>query len=135
MPPREKRSAAKTDPAVVAFIEKLDHPFKPELETLRELILGLAPEVCEEVKWNAPSFRTTEFFATFHLRPTDRLVLVLHQGAKVKAGKTRPAIADPAGLLEWRGNDRALVTFHSREEVVSRRDALEAALREWVAYL
>jgi hypothetical protein len=38
-------------------------------------------------KWNAPSFRTTEFFATLNLRAkdgVDRVWLVLHLGAKVK---------------------------------------------------
>jgi hypothetical protein len=55
---------ADTTRAVDEFLRALDHPFKSEIETMRKIILGAHPTVSEGTKWNAPSFRTTEYFAT-----------------------------------------------------------------------
>ena len=81
----------------------LVHPRKAEVEALRRIVRGASPAVREGIKWNVPSFRTTEYFATFHLRvkgADDRVRLIFHTGAKVKASATEGvAVADPAGLL------------------------------------
>src|SRR5262245_41223578 len=61
-------SSSQTDPAVIAFLRELDHPLKQEVEAVRQIILGVSPEIREGIKWNAPSFRTTEYFATLNLR-------------------------------------------------------------------
>ena len=45
---------------------QLEHPHKPAIELLRRLVLGVDPSVREGIKWNAPSFRTGEYFATTH---------------------------------------------------------------------
>lgn len=125
--------SSQTDPAVIAFLRELEHPLKEEIEALRQIILGVSPEIREEIKWNAPSFRTTEHFATFNLRTKDRVRIILHTGAKVKATATKGVeIADPAGLLEWLAKDRCLVTFSDRKDVRERQAALEAILRAWI---
>ena len=64
-----------------AFLASLDHPFLREILALREIILGADPSIVEGIKWNAPSFRTSEYFATFHLRARDGVQLILHRGA------------------------------------------------------
>jgi len=64
-----------TSEAVDAFMAALDHPFKVEIEAIRQAILGADPRIREGIKWNAPSFRTTEYFATTHLAK-DRACLV-----------------------------------------------------------
>lgn len=122
-----------TSPDVIAFLAELEHPLKAELESLREIILGASPDIREGIKWNAPSFRTTEYFATFNLRTKDRLRLILHTGAKVKESATTGLkIADPAGLLEWLAKDRCLVTFSDAKDIQAKKPALEALLREWI---
>ena len=127
---------ARTDPAVIAFLGDLDHPLKAELASLRDIILGASPEIREGIKWNAPSFRTTEYFATFHLRTKDRVRMVLHTGAKVKESATTGLeISDPAGLLEWLAKDRCLVTFSDAKDLQAKKPALEALLREWIQRL
>ena len=86
----------------------------------------------EGIKWNSPSFRTTDYFATLNLRE-DRVWLILHTGAKVKANaKTGIPIADPSGLLKWLAKDRALVTFESAKDIQSKRVALVSIVREWI---
>jgi hypothetical protein len=67
---------------VDAFLKSIDHPFEKEILALRQIILGAAPGIGEGIKWNAPSFQTSEYFATFHLRAKDCVQLILHLGAK-----------------------------------------------------
>ncbi|WP_437302869.1 DUF1801 domain-containing protein [Sorangium sp. So ce388] len=127
---------AQENPAVVAFLRELEHPLKEEVVALRQIILGVSPAIREEIKWNAPSFRTTEHFATFNLRTKDRVRLILHLGAKVKDTAVKGLeIADPAGLLEWLAKDRCLVTFSDGEDVQAKRAALEAVLRAWLRWV
>jgi hypothetical protein len=85
------------------------HAHKSEIEALRKLMREVDPSVQEGIKWNAPSFRTTEYFATTNLRAKSGISVILHLGAKIRqlpAGGV--VIDDPARLLKWLGKDRAL---------------------------
>lgn len=127
---------ADSSAAVDAFMAELVHPHKPEIEALRALMLGVAPAVQEGVKWNAPSFRTSEYFATTRLRAKSGFSVVLHLGAKARqlpAGGV--TIDDPARLLKWLGPDRAIVEFASADAFNSAKTALQAVLRQWVTYV
>lgn len=127
---------SQVDPAVVAFLRDLEHPLKQEIEAVRQLILGADPSIREGIKWNAPSFRTTEYFATFHLRATDRVRLILHLGAKVReTATTGVKVADPAGLLEWLAKDRCSVTLSDGKDLQAKGAALQALLREWIRWV
>ena len=128
----KKPTSSRTDPAVDAFLNDLDHPLKAEVEAVRRIILGADPAIREGIKWNAPSFRTTDWFATLNLRQ-DQVWLILHLGAKKKAAAaTGIDIADPAGLLEWLAKDRAVVKFADGADVKAKRAALKAFVREWI---
>lgn len=118
---------------VDALMAQLDHPLKAEIEIVRALVLGASPEIAEGVKWNAPSFRRREWFATFHLRPRDLIQLIFHRGAKIRddAGAGH-GIEDPAGLLEWLGNYRATVKLTGRDDIEAKRSALEDLVRQWI---
>jgi len=129
-------ASSQTDPAVIAFLRELKHPLKKEIEAVRQIILGVSPEIREGIKWNSPSFRTTDYFATLNLRAKDgkdRVWLILHTGATVKATATKGLkIDDPAGLLKWLGKDRCLVTFDNKKDIDAKRVALQAIVREWI---
>lgn len=128
--------AARTDPAVNAFLAALDHPRKQELEALRQLILDISPEIREGIKWNSPSFRTTDYFATINVHAEDQLRLILHRGAKVKdSATTGVKIADPAGLLKWLAKDRCLVTLSDAQDFQAKRAALQSIVRDWIRQL
>ena len=132
-------TGSRRDPDVEALMRELDHPLKKELAQLRELFLSISPEVHEGIKWNSPSFRTTEFFATVNIRARDgqeRVWLILHMGAKPKkSGIDRAKIPDPSGLLEWLGKDRCLISFRDGKDIQAKRPALEAILRAWIKQL
>lgn len=127
------------DGAVVAFLRDLDHPLKKEIEAIRRIILGVSPEIREGIKWNAPSFRTTDDFATFNLRSRGgepAVGLILHTGAKVKAAaKDGVRVADPAGLLKWLAKDRAIVTFTGAADVRAKEAPLLAIIQEWIRWV
>lgn len=129
MPPR-KHSTPPPE-TVEALLASLEHPFKREIIALREIILGADSRITEGVKWNAPSFRTTEWFATVHLRARDGVQVILHRGAKVREGA--PTVDDPSGLLEWLGKDRASVKFSDLDDVEAKRERFTTIVRGWIA--
>jgi hypothetical protein len=118
--------------AVNDFMADLDHPLKDEIETVRRIIRGANAAIKEEIKWNAPSFRTTEFFATLHLRARDKIQIVFHLGAKARDDVPSMTIADPGGLMKWLGKDRCLVTVR---DVTANEKALAAIVRQWLVYV
>ncbi len=128
-----KRSASAPE-SVDAFLASLDHPFKPEILALRAILLGADPSIAEGIKWNSPSFRTSEYFATFNLRAKDGVQIILHLGArKQESSAVRAAIADPESLLEWLAADRASVKFRDLKDVDAKRSAFAAVVRQWIA--
>jgi hypothetical protein len=126
-----KRSAPEM---VETFLAALDHPFKPEILALRQIMLGADPGIAEGIKWNAPSFRTSEYFATFHLRAKNGVQVILHRGAKPRE-TAGIAINDPEGLLEWLGHDRASVTFRNLHAINTRSAAFADIIRQWITYV
>jgi hypothetical protein len=117
-------------------MKTLEHPFKAEINKLRRAILAADPSVAEGIKWNSPSFRTSEYFATTNLRAKAGIGLILHLGAKVRelpGGGIK--IDDPDGLLKWLGKDRAMVEFATRKELEQKTRALQAVLRQWIGFV
>jgi hypothetical protein len=135
-------AAAKKSPPVKpaadveSFMQALDHPMKAGLQALRDIILAADPSIAEGIKWNAPSFRTTEYFATTNLRARDCAQLILHFGARVNTiSSTGVTIDDPEKLLTWLGKDRATIRFSDMNSVHRQRDAFTAILRRWIVHV
>jgi len=122
----------RSDPEVAAFMQALDHPLKREIESVRRTILSVSPKIGEGIKWKAPSFRTSDYFATIHLRSTASLQVILHFGAKVKDGTKKVKITDPSKLLKWLATDRGLVTLGRGNVFDSNRAALRKIVDEWI---
>ena len=127
-------TAMDTTQAVDDWMATSEHPHKAMIQPLREAILAVDPAIAEGIKWNAPSFRTRECFATVGApRGKSGLLLILHLGAKAR---TLPdgglAIDDPDRLLTWLGKDRAQVSFADEAELCARTPALQAVLRQWI---
>jgi hypothetical protein len=130
---RQATEPPRTDPAVVEFLRDLEHPRKKDIEAVRQMILDAHPAIGEGLKWNAPSFRTSEYFATFFLRATDSVQLIFHMGAKVKDNSTKGLqIPDPEGMLQWLAKERCIVTLGAGKELAKRRGALQEIVRAWI---
>jgi hypothetical protein len=133
--PTSKRSASAPE-SVETFLAALEHPFKPEILALRQVILGADPSIAESIKWNAPSFRTSEHFATMHLRAKDGVQVILHLGAKPReTASSGITIADPESILKWLANDRASATFRDMNDIDARAAAFAQIIRQWIAYV
>lgn len=131
MPPATAHcKASDTSTAVDLFMAQTTHPHKAAIEALRALILGVDPAIAEGIKWNAPSYRTGEYFATTNLRDKRGVGIILHLGAKVR--NETLAIDDPAQLLTWLSTDRASVSFVDIEDVRLHAAAFQDILRQWI---
>jgi hypothetical protein len=126
-------SPSNENPAVVEFLRDLSHPLKPGILEVRSAILAADEGITEHIKWNAPSFcHDGDDRVTFRLRPGDRLQLVFHRGAKVRADSDRFAFEDPSGLLEWASGDRATVTLRDLDDVRGKLPALVELVLRWM---
>jgi hypothetical protein len=122
--------------AVDAFMARLDHACKAEIQELRRVILGADPAIAEGIKWNSPSFRTTEYFATVHLREKAGFSVILHLGAKVRdASRSTVIVEDPQKMLNWLAKDRARVAFKDKADFEARRPAFANLIRSWIAHV
>jgi uncharacterized protein YdhG (YjbR/CyaY superfamily) len=123
---RPKKTAAGVDGTakVDEFMRKLDHPFKAEVQALREIIKGVNKEIVEEIKWNAPSFNYKgEYLVTFNLWERERIHLVFHNPeiAKVKSK-----------LLEGDYDHRRMMYFADKKDILAKKAALEKVLKDLI---
>jgi hypothetical protein len=115
------------DQAIVdAYMRDVDHPFKAEMQAIREIILGASPKISERIKWNAPSFHYKEDLGAFHPAATEyaHLILLFPGGE---------GIDEESDLLEGTHKDRREAKFRSLDEVAAKKPALEQLVKRWVA--
>lgn len=122
-------------PSVDDVLASIDHQLKADVALVRKAILSVDRSICDGVKWNSLSFRTTEWFATWNWRTKDQVQLILHFGAK--PGKIAPtdAIPDPKRLLKWLGKDRAIASFGSGATLKANIPAFKVLLKAWIRYV
>jgi uncharacterized protein YdhG (YjbR/CyaY superfamily) len=105
------------------YMARLEHRLKAEVQTIREIILAVSPDIKEEVKWNAPSFSHKDYIATFNLRTEDHVHLIFHN----------PAIASiQSDILEGDYPDRRMAYFADMADVQAKKAAIEYVVRELI---
>lgn len=111
---------------VESYLRDVDHPFKAEMQAVRQIILGASPKLSERIKWNAPSFFYKEDLGAFNPHATEyaHLILLFPGGAGMQ---------DDGKLLEGQHKDRREVKFRSMDEVQAKKPALEKLVKRWVA--
>ncbi len=119
--------------AVDRYMAELNHPHQAEIQALRDMILGSGAGVAEGIKWNAPSYRTHEYFATTNLRVKGGVGIILHLGAKIRPDAVR--IDDPDNLLTWHGANRASFSVADAATLRERMPALRAIVKQWLRYV
>ena len=130
------RTASASTDAVGDFLDTLRHPERRLIDAVRGLIAAAAPAAVEQVKWNAPSFAMSEHFATLNLRATRGIHLVLHLGARTRRDlDMRTVIKAPAGLLDWKGPDRAVVAIPDAVHLEQIGPALGRVIKAWTRAL
>jgi len=109
--------------AVDAFMSKLDHPLKAELELVREIILGASDKMDEAIKWSSPTFMYQGNLASLVVRTKKRIQVLFHNGA---------SLPNPAGLLEGDGATVRYANFEDAADIRRKQKALEALVKAWV---
>jgi uncharacterized protein YdhG (YjbR/CyaY superfamily) len=106
------------------FMDKLDHPFKAEVQMIREIIKTVNKDITEQIKWNAPSFSYRgEYLVTFNLWEKQKIHLVFHNPviSKVKSK-----------LLEGDYDHRRMAYFSDKQDIEAKKPALEKALKDLI---
>ena len=106
------------------FMDKLDHPFKAEVEMVREIIKNVNRDITEQIKWKAPTFSYEgEYLVTFNLWEKGRIHLVFHNPmiSKVKSE-----------LLEGDYDHRRMAYFIDKKDIETKKAALEKALKDLI---
>lgn len=115
------------------FLNQLNHPLISEIQILRELILNCSVNLSENVKWNAPNYSQDGIDClTLKVLPTKNIQLIFHRGAKKQEQHANHLIEDPNGLLTWKENDRAILTFNKKEEIEFNRSQIQQLIQNWI---
>ncbi|CAD0002648.1 DUF1801 domain-containing protein [Flavobacterium salmonis] len=119
---------------VTEFLNELNHPFRKEIEELRDHILVSNKNLTENIKWNAPNYCfENEDRITMRIQPmTTKVQLIFHRGAKKQEQPKDRLIANKSKMLVWKENDRAVITFKNSQEIKKGKDELEKIINEWI---
>jgi uncharacterized protein YdhG (YjbR/CyaY superfamily) len=121
---RKKKPTQNPTEQVDEFMAKLDHPFKAEVQMLRDLIKSVNENITEQIKWNAPSFSYKgEYLVTFNLWEKQKIHLVFHNPmiSRVKSE-----------LLEGDYDHRRMAYFADKKDIEEKKAALEKVLKDLI---
>lgn len=106
------------------YMEKLEHPFKQEVERLRSIILNANPKLQERVKWNSPSFYFVKDLAAFNLRASGyvQIIFIFYDGNMI----------EDSSLLQGSWKDRREARFYSMDDIEAKQPALEQFVNNWI---
>ena len=111
------------NPVVDEFMTSLNHPYKAEIEKLREIILGVNSKIEEDIKWKCPTFVYKGNLVSIVVRTKSHVQLMFHTGV---------ALLGDTGLLEGDGQQVRFARFQNMAEVKQKRKALEAVVTKWL---
>lgn len=128
---KSRRKSAPKPASITEYVKRLPPARQKETQAIRRIVLGVDPNIVEEIKWNALSFALGEHFLTFNAWAEDDVQLIFHHGPKKATSKGVP-IEDPDGLLEWLATDRASMRFGGMKDVQAKKAGLQAIVRRWI---
>jgi hypothetical protein len=120
---------------VTAHIQKLDPSLAEIVETIRQFILKISPEIGERIKWNSPSFYFTGAMKPFDPKEYKREIAVfnLFKGRIMLVFPSGAKVMYDSGLLTGDYADgRRLVIFKDLADVKSKEFALQKVVLEWL---
>lgn len=120
---------------VSRFLDELNHPFRKEIEQLRNLILTANNELIENIKWNGPNYcYRNEDRITMRIQPITKkqIQVIFHRGAKVQEQAKEKLILQNFDVLTWKANDRAIATFHQMQDIEDGKTDLNKIINKWI---
>lgn len=118
---------------VTSFLDAQIHPFRNEIEALRNCILSANNNLTENVKWNGPNYcLDNNDCITMKIHPPKLVQLIFHRGAKVLEQPKEKLIKDDFGILLWKGKDRAIATIKNMQDFENQKANLTEIVKEWL---
>lgn len=119
---------------VTDFLDELKHPFRNEIEQLRNYILSANAALTENIKWNGPNYCLDNADRiTMRIQPpTKQVQLIFHRGASKQTQPKDKLISNKSKILVWKENDRAIVTFKSMQDIESAKAELTSIVTDWI---
>lgn len=121
---KKENATANCTEQVDEFMAQLDHPFKEEVQLIREIIKNVNQDITEQVKWKAPTFSYNgEYLVTFNLWEKKRIHLVFHN----------PMISQvKSKWLEGNYDHRRMAYFSDRADIHIKKMILEKVLKDLI---
>lgn len=118
---------------VTIFLDSLNHPLRKEIEALRNLILSSNNLLKENIKWNGPNYNwCDQDRITMRIQPPKQIQIIFHRGAKKQQQPQNRLINDETNFLNWKENDRAVVSFKSFDEIENSKTILQKMVNDWL---
>jgi hypothetical protein len=119
---------------VTEFLDALNHPFRNEIELLRQIILSAEEGLLENIKWNGPNYcYGDEDRITMRIQPPKQIQLIFHRGAKKQEQPKEKLIQTGSDLLAWKENDRAVATFKESAGIKHHEQELVEIIKKWIS--
>jgi hypothetical protein len=121
---------------VTDFLDELNHPFRKEIELLRNVVLSADTNLTENIKWNGPNYCfDNEDQITMRIQPTTsmQIQLIFHRGAKKQEQPTDKMFASKSKMLVWKENDRAIASFKNRQDIDNAKTELTEIIKQWIS--
>ncbi len=112
-----------TNPEVDTYLSKKAHPLTSEIQRVREIILSVDDRIEETIKWQSPTFMYKGNIASYFMNAKKHVSLMFHKGASIN---------DDSGLLDGDGKEGRTAKFYGMDDIESKKDALEAVVKEWI---
>lgn len=112
-------------PQVDDWFDKLDHPLKAPMMQVRQIILAADGRMAESVKWSTPTFEYKGNLASFQPKAKQFVSLLFHRGAEIPGD--HPELEGDSALAR-------VMRFPDAAAVEAKRAALEAVVRDWIAW-
>ena len=107
---------------VDAWLAKFEHPLKPAILRVREIILGADPRMSECIKWQCPTFTFEGNLASINPRAKSHVSVLFHTGAQIP-GKH--------AALEGGGDTARYLKLEDVADADKKKKALEKIVRAW----
>ena len=121
------------NPEVTSFLDVQNHPFRTEIEVLRNIILDSNTDLKENIKWNGPNYIfNNEDRITIKINPPKIIQIIFHCGAKVKEQPQNKLIDNDFGLLQWKENNRAVASFKSMNDIEINKENISSIVKQWI---
>lgn len=120
------------NPDVTMLVKTFDHPLSETITELRKFILEQHSDLKETIKWNGPNFVfRTDDRITLRVQSPKIIQIIFHCGVKKQTLQSN-YIDHESPLLEWKSNDRAIISLKSVADFSQNSNEIAVIIAQWL---